>query len=188
MTLDFDHLRKRLQQSLGGDSNGAHIEKVLKERSRQLAALRITPEERQQLGEVVVVRRAESRIAFPIAHVLEVREVRVSRLPHRTRYICGLFPLRGQVHCLVDLRPFMGHATELAHGERTLAVLIQSAPGVLGVRVDEVVGPRTVYADEIDSGRRERRLDFVSDVTRDCVEIIDVDVLIQSKDLRMASA
>ncbi|MCZ7680734.1 MAG: hypothetical protein M5U28_18975 [Sandaracinaceae bacterium] len=33
--------------------------------------------------------------------------------------------MRGHVHCLVDVQPFVGPAEELRHGERALAVLVE---------------------------------------------------------------
>jgi len=191
MSIDFDELRGRLQASLERLERGGgegEVQELLRRRSRQFAALRLEDTTREALDEVIVVRRADSLLAFPIRSTLEVRDVVSARLPHRSQHICGLFQLRGQVYCLVDLQPFVGPATELAHGERGLAVLVQGDRGILGIRIDEVLGPRTVHVDELDTGRRDRRLDFVTNVTRDCVELIDVEALFASPELQMTGA
>ncbi|MCZ7680733.1 MAG: hypothetical protein M5U28_18970 [Sandaracinaceae bacterium] len=51
------------------------------------------------------------------------------------------------------------------------------------MRIDEVMGARAIDATEIDGTERERRLGFVSSVTRDCVEIVDVDALFAASEL-----
>lgn len=190
MSIDFQQLRQRLQTSLDrlkAGSKSADADQVLRQRARHFAALRLESDVRDVLLEAIVVRRSESLLAFPIETAIEVREVVSTRLPHRTRHVCGLFQLRGKVHCLVDLQPFIGPATELAHRDHTLALLIQGQPGLLGLRIDEVLGPRTFYVDELDTGSRDKRLEFVTDVTRDCIEIIDVYTLFASPALRMAA-
>ena len=47
-----------------------------------------------------------------------------------------------------------------------------------GLRIDEVLGSRTIFNDEIDDGLQERELGFVSHVTRDLVQIVDVGTLL----------
>jgi chemotaxis signal transduction protein len=188
MTLNFDELKQRLRESvdrLGTHGDAAQVEWVLRQRTRQLASHGSNVTIRRQVGEVVVVRRAQSQFGFPIQDVDEVREVVVGRLPHRSPHICGLFQLRGQVSCLVDLQPFVGATTELDHHERTLAIVVRAPGGNLGVRIDEVLGPRVLHADEMDPGHRDGRLEFVSAVTRDCVEVVDVATLLASPALKM---
>lgn len=184
MTIDLDALRARLHRSLervaGRDGD---VERTLRERAQQLAAREVKTRQPDIVAHVIVVRRARSILAFPILRVAEVREVVVTRLPQRGRHVCGLFQLRGHVHCLVDVQPFVGPAEELRHGERALAVLVEGSCGALGVRIDEVMGARAIDATEIDGTERERRLGFVSSVTRDCVEIVDVDALFAASEL-----
>lgn len=184
MTIDLDTLRARLHRSLERVARrDGDVERALRERALKLAAREVIPRPPEIVARVIVVRRARSVLALPILRVAEVREVQVTRLPHRGRHVCGLFQLRGHVHCLVDVQPFVGSVEELRHGERALAVLVEGAAGVLGLRIDEVVGARAIDAAEIDGTERERRLGFVSCVTRDCVEIVDVDALFAAAEL-----
>lgn len=188
MPIDLDAMRARLRRSaerLEGRDDRDAVERALRERARRLAARDNDAHDPAIVAHVVAVRRARSLLGFPILRVGEVRDVRVTRLPrldHR-HHVCGLFQLRGQVHCLVDIQPFIGASEELQHGDITLAVLVEGPHGPLGVRVDEVLGVRAIDARELDPSERERRLAFVSCVTRDCVEVIDVDMLFASAEL-----
>jgi chemotaxis signal transduction protein len=188
MTLRFDDIKKRLRvtiDQLAAEDDPTQIEQLLRSRTHAIAAQAQDVATRQQVGEVIVVRRAEALFGFPIGEVEEVREVKIARLPHRTRHICGLLQLRGQILCMVDLQPFVGAATELDHGDRSLILVLRAPGGNLAVRIDEVVGPRTLYVDELDTGHRDGHIEFISAVTRDCVEVVDVGTLLTSPELKM---
>lgn len=184
MSVDFERARKHLGSELERRDR-QDTERLLRERARALASIRLAPPDRRVLTEAIVIRRERSTFAFPTRSVTEVRSVRVTRIPHATRYHSGLFHLRGRVHSLVDLQPFVGAGAELRHGERTLAIVVESGPRALGVRADEILGPRTIYEDELDESQRERKIEFIRFVTRTCEEIIDVDALFESPLIRM---
>lgn len=189
MTVDFRALRLRLQESLERlEHRGrttSEVEAVLLERSRQFAALRLEEQTRETLLDVIVVRRVQSVFGFPIRSVVEVRHATCTRVPHRSPFVCGVFQLRAELQCLVDVQPYIGPATELEHGGRSLALLVRGRAGVLGIRIDQVLGPRTLYIDELDTGRRDRHLEFVTHITQDCVEVVDVETLLASPCLRL---
>ncbi|MBZ0115619.1 MAG: chemotaxis protein CheW [Sandaracinaceae bacterium] len=170
----------------------AEIERILRERAALLASRALTAATREVVARVIAVRRGRSVLALPILAVDEVREARITRLPHRSRHVCGLFQLRGEVIGLVDLAPFYGPTEELRHGEIVLAVVVRAAQGRMGLRVDEVLGPRVIHTDELDTSHRphDREHDhvaheLVAHVTRDCTEILDIDRLFASEALRL---
>lgn len=188
MSDELDTLEARLRHSVERlepkrDRNA--VQRMLRDRARRLAERNVEQTVREVVGEIVVVRRAQSSWGFPLDAVSEVRVVSVTRLPRATEHVCGFFQIRGQVHCLVDLQPFVGEATAPSHGDRAVVAVVERPPRVLGVRVDAVIGARTVFRDEIDATRRERMLELVADVTQDCVQIVDVDALFASEALRM---
>lgn len=187
MNTDFVAHRARIRKSIDRleQVSGATVEEQLRERAKALASLRLRTPDRQLLCEVIVVRRGRTVLGLPIAQAEEVRVVTVSRLPHHARRVAGLFQLRGQVHCLIELEPYGSGSDELRHGERAIVVLLRGTRGALGVRVDEVIGPRSVHADEIDGPHRDRQLEYVRHVTRDCLEIIDVEALLASPSLQL---
>ncbi|MCC6876467.1 MAG: hypothetical protein IT378_19340 [Sandaracinaceae bacterium] len=63
----------------------------------------------------------------------------------------------------------------------------------MGLRVDEVLGPRVIHADELDTSHRSHdrehahdvARELVAHVTRDCTEILDIDRLFASEALRL---
>jgi purine-binding chemotaxis protein CheW len=185
--MDYDLLKQRLHESIerfGSTLDDAGIERILRERGRKLAerAEAVRPE---IYGTVVVARRGSSLLGFPIDRVAEVRVVRVTRLPNAHHYISGVFQLRGQIYALSDLRAFMGEPEPMTHGQVTSAVLLTREEKSIGVRVDEVLGPREIEQRELDRGHRDGRLELIADVTHDCVEIMDVDAFFASPHLRV---
>lgn len=185
MTVDFDALRARLGASFERLDDAANVERVLRARARSAAARALEVVEREVVAGVVVVRRARSTWGIPMASLEEVREVLVTRLPHASPTVVGLFHRRGQIASLVDLQPLVGPSDALGHGDRVLVAVVRSGSHVLGLRIDEVVGPRDVYADEVDTASVERRLAIVARVTRDCVEILDVPAIFEARALRL---
>lgn len=157
----------------------ASLEALLRERARSLAERRLETVHRDVLEHVIAVRRGRSSFGVPIGAVEEVRRVRVVPVPGAGGHAPAIFALRGRIHGLVDLQALTG-APEIATGAETLALVAAGADGrTLGLRIDEVVGPRTVLADEVDRARRDRRLGFVAAVTTDCLEVIDVAALFE---------
>ncbi|MBC7170827.1 MAG: CheW domain-containing protein [Polyangiaceae bacterium] len=188
MSLDFALLRQRLEESFArsaGPEDDAAIEQLLRARGQELAARTLEEVKPDVFGTVVVARRRETMLAFRIECLREIRSVRLTRLPHATRSVCGIFQLRGQLFSLVDLRSLVGESEPLVHGAAVLVAMLEHDGKVLGVRIDEVIGPRVVLVEELDRGHRERPIDFVQEVTRDCVEILDVPAVFACRDFHM---
>jgi chemotaxis signal transduction protein len=185
--MDYELLKQRLHESierLESNLDDAAIERVLRERGRRLAerAEAVRPE---IYGTVIVARRGATLLGFPIDHVSEVRVVKVTRLPHAQRYVSGVFQLRGQLYALSDLRSFLDEHEPMTQGQITSAVLLTQRGKSLGVRVDEVIGPREIELRELDRGHRDGRLELIAEITHDCIEILDVDAFFASPHLRM---
>lgn len=153
-------------------------QRVLVERATALANRRKRAAERKIYREVTVVRRAATTLGLPTERVQEIRRVQLTALPHSNATVVGLFQIRGQVHVMVDVGPLLGVAAPLKAGESTLVALIEGEQGRIGLRIDEAVGPRTVYEDELDNDIAARRNDFVAAVTRDLLAVVDCGVLL----------
>ena len=139
----------------------------------------------RQRGSHVVMRRGDLVFATPVLATREVRQVQVARLPGSGEVIVGLFQLRGRTCSLVDIAPIAGPTEALTHAAESLVVVVSASPGDLGLRIDEVIGPRTIFIDEIDEGLDERTLKFVSHMTRDLVHVLDVEALMASPEVRI---
>jgi len=182
MNLDFDVARARLAEAerrLVGGLTEEERREVLKARAVALArrGRRNAGEEQERLAETIVVRRGELCFAFPVDAVEEIRRVHVSALPHSTPVLRGLFQIRGRPYCLADLAPFFDAAPDECP-EETLVAVVTGRPGPLGLRIDEVLGPRTLFPQDLDTGLKRRRAAFVRAVTRDLVHLVDVEELL----------
>lgn len=141
--------------------------------------------ERSVAAEVVVARRGGARLGLDIEHIAEFRRTPVTPLPGAPAAITGLFQTRGTTHCCVDLLTLLtGERPSLDERELLIGV-IHTPAGPLGLRFDEVLGPRTVYADEVDGSRRPEEHSVVSLVTRDLLQIIDHRRLCDAPEIRV---
>lgn len=152
--------------------------RILTERAAALAARRKKAAERSVFREVTVVRRAGATLGLPTQCVQEIRRVQLTALPQATDTVIGLFQIRGQVHVMLDIAPLLGAATPLRAGEPTLVALVEGAQGRIGLRIDEAVGPRIIFNDELDNDIAAGRNDFVAAVTRDLLAVVDCDALL----------
>jgi len=185
--VSFEKLRERLRSCIDRSSDVASsvsVEQTLKARSRELAAKRLEPVTRERLGDVIVVRRAQVRLAASVEVCSEVRLVKLCHLPGSNRTVCGLFQIRGRVHAMIDVAHHFTTAEPLEHRQQCLVLLLRGNAGELGLRIDELLGPRSVYADELQEDLAEKSVEFVSQVTRDLVHIIDVEALMDSPEIR----
>lgn len=178
------HLHEALRDVTGGDG-GVDAEELLRRRAADLAARRLEAEEREILGDVVVVRREGVLLGTPLSTTSEVRNVEVVALPGSGSVVNGVFHIRGNVFSLVDLAQFFGDAAPIRHGEETPVVVISGSPGDLGLRIDEIVGPRRIFVDEIDDGLQRRKLSFVEHITHDLVHILDIEALTTSQEVQI---
>lgn len=152
--------------------------RVLAERAAALASRRKKAAARSIFREVTVVRRAGTTLGLPTQSVQEIRRVTLTALPHASHTVVGLFQIRGQVHVIIDIGPLLGTAAPLRPGEATLVALVEGPQGRIGLRIDEAVGPRTVFDDELDHDIALGRNDFVAAVTRDLLAVVDCDALL----------
>jgi len=191
MTIEFEQARRLLEEQtrqLGTELEPEVRRHILQERARRVAARSDREETRELLAEVVAVRRGDELWGFPMAAVREVRKLAVCTLPGLGNALQGLVHVRGEAVSIVDLQALTGSVSPVAHGETLLAVLLAGAPGTLGVRVDEVLGRRTVWSEECSgAGDGDKRHDFVTAVTRDLLAVVDVDRLLSRPEISVAA-
>ncbi len=183
MSVDFEELKRRTSASLTqAEPEGARLESLLRERSAGLAAREQTITHRAIHADVVVVRRGSVLLAFPVAVLQEIRSVECVLVSHATAWIPAFFQVRGRIGTLCDLQPFFGTSVAEPISRATVA-MVDFEGRVLGVRVDEVIGPRIIYEDECTEGLQGREVPFLSAVTRDLVLVIDPLRLFQRPEL-----
>lgn len=185
MMADTGRLKRMLGQARERlrDSSESNSEEILRRRSRELAARELEPQASEVFAEVVVVRRVDLVLAVPVAEAREVRRVEVTGLPGSTGHVNGVFQIRGKVLSLVDLAPYCSEAEPLTHGDQTLVIVVGRGDRFLGLRIDEIDGPRTILTTEIDGEFRGRELPFVRHVTRDLAHVVDVETLLTAPEV-----
>jgi len=153
---------------------------TLKERARELGARDAeTGSMGEQLEDVVVAVRNEVRYGFSVRNVREIRRVEVSRLPHAPVACDGLAHVRGEIFAVVDLESLRGARERIAHGAEALVMILELKRRPLAIRIDAIVGARTLYGDDrIADGDEDSAVErLVAYATRDYVNVIDLGAL-----------
>jgi chemotaxis signal transduction protein len=166
----------------------AEVEAELRARRERLERRTHAERERPVAAEVIVARRGTALLGVPIEHAAEFRRAPVTLLPGVPAAVTGLFQIRGYTHCCVDLLPILTGERAPVDGQIVLIGVLHTPRGPLGLRFDEVIGPRTVHCDEIDRSLQHSSGAVVAMVTRDLLEIIDVRRLCESPDIRAAAS
>jgi chemotaxis signal transduction protein len=179
--IDFSVLKdtnRILGEVISGKYDQQEIEGLLRERARRLSERRAQSVQREVLDTVVVARRNESAFGFPVHSVREVQLVEPEPIPHATAVVVGSFQVRGQLRCLIDMQPLISRAGPQRNEPIGLAVTVTGPPGEVSVGVDEIIGTRIVYRDEIADDLANRSASFISAVTKDLLSIVDVQELL----------
>lgn len=164
-------------------SDRADREQVLEERARALAARRVD-ERREPLLTVVAVRAGGQLFGLPLAALAEVAPMRpIAHLAALPPWLPGLVQVRGELVSVLDLAHWFQVPGTPA--PRNLA-LVSHRRRLLALLVDEVLGARVVYADEV-AGEllrdHEARGRPVRTVTRDLMLVLDPERLFAHPDV-----
>lgn len=147
---------------------------VLKRRARKLADREVKVDARIEAAQVVHARRGELALGFSVDSVREVRRVPVSPLPEAPTGVVGFFQVRGQPFALADLQALEGRGAPSLGGTEALAVLVEFEGRPLGVVIDEIVGVRTVFEDEVRDGDADPEGRVFAYATPDFLNVIDI--------------
>lgn len=159
---------------------------VLKARARMLAKPHKRIEIKTDLLEVVEFVLAGETYAIPTSEIREVHYLKdVAKLPSSPNFIVGMVNLRGQIILVIDIRRFF----ELPQSDFAVfnkLIVIEKKDTVLGLTADEVIGVREIEQTSIHpslpslAGKRAR---FIHGITTDRVTILDVEKMLQDKEL-----
>jgi chemotaxis signal transduction protein len=185
----WSDLHERLRRALDAmdASRATANDELWRQRSRSLTGRSQETLERDLFDHVIVARRGGVLLAVPVAAASEVRQVECVPVPGGGDVVAGVFQVRGRVYGLVDLAPFFAQPEASTAGGGSFALMVTGEAGQLGLRVDEPIGLRHVWSDELDDGLGEHQLEFVSRVTRDLVHILDVEALMTSPAVRVTA-
>lgn len=161
----------------------AAVERVLDERARALAARR-TDERREALVSVVAVRAGGQLFGLPLAALAEVVPMRpIAHLAALPPWLPGLVQVRGELVSVLDLAHWF--QVPGTPSPRSLA-LVSHQRRLLALLVDEVLGARVVFTDEVAAELlrdHEARARPVQAVTRDLLLVLDAERLFSHPDV-----
>lgn len=191
MSVNFQEVRDSIykaQQMLDGVVlDAAGQQKLLEARAARFAEDRSSDLHKSAKYSVIEVRRGEHRLGLPSSAMREVRTVKICVLPHSRSTIVGLFHIRGETFCAIDLLPMLRAADPvvLAHGDNCMVAVVENENGKIGLRIDEVIGPRTIAEDEVANELDEAGIDFIEAVTDDLLSVVELDKLLSRSEVIM---
>lgn len=181
---DLDEIRRcneQLKELISEEVDERSLMKILDERRGMMSRRRESRVEREIQADVIVSRSGDVMLGFPVEFVKEVHKNYAIPLAHGTDIVVGLYQSRGQVCTLVDILPLLGRT---AAGRSALGsgfiVLLSCETREIGVLVDELIGRRIIYQDEIARGHDEEKSGIVASISKDLVSIIDTKALFAS--------
>lgn len=159
---------------------------VLKTRARMLAKPHRTEETKTDVVEVVQFILSGENYAVETCDIREVQYLKdVTKLPSTPSFVVGVISLRGQIITIIDIRRFFElPKTDFAVFNKV--ILVEKGDVVLGFIADEVTGVRLIEHSAIQlslptlAGKRAK---FLRGITTDRVTILDVEKMLQDKDL-----
>lgn len=182
--IDLEEIRRcnaRLKALIAEEIDESALRVILDKRKELISGRRERYVKRDTLSDVVISRRGEIAFGFPVESVKEVRKNYSVPLVHGNQVVVGLFQARGQIHTLVDILPLIDQTiTGQAALDGGYIMHLTCEKRDVGVVVDEIVGCRTLYLDEIASGRADDSNGIVSSISKDLVSVIDVKALFSS--------
>lgn len=131
---------------MSSDSSPEQVEQLLARRAEVLAR-RADRTERELLARVVSLKAGGQRFGVPVTAFEELMPMRpIAHLASLPPWLAGLVQVRGELVSVLDLAQWF--QVPGASSPRVLALLSDEGR-LLAVLVDEVLGFRDVYADEV---------------------------------------
>lgn len=156
--------------------------RVLRERAKKIAERSGHGATREVHAQAVIVSVGAELFAIPSNGARELLPMpHVTRLPGMPRWVRGIAYCRGEIVSAIDLGAWFGIATR---GEARYLALLRGPEGFLGLGVEEVMGFRTLYADEITAGDTGSHRP-IAGITKDLVALLDITKLLGSEDVRV---
>jgi purine-binding chemotaxis protein CheW len=166
--------------------------KIWERRAKQLAK----PPEIEAVGatiDLLVFRLGKERYGVNVANVREIYPLeKITPVPRTPKFVVGVFSARGRILSVVDLHAFWGMTPNKITEDSELIAVVNTMPSSdmtdmeLGILADQVEDVITVFRDEIDPSfitRSNTAADYMQGITGDLLEVIDLNVLLEDKQL-----
>jgi len=177
---EIKRCNERLKELIAEEIDESALMSILDKRKELMSKKRERYTDREVLSDVIVCRCGDVMLGFPVTFVKEVRKNYSVPLAHSNEIVVGLFQARGQVHTLVDILPMVGQTkADRSALKSPYIVHLSFDTRDIGVVVDELEGCRTLYKDELTSGRDEQN-GIISSISKDLVSVIDVKAVFSS--------
>jgi purine-binding chemotaxis protein CheW len=178
--------RKMTEAGIDWTLTGEEKNKILKERTRKLAASVKTEEVREENLEVVEFLLSQERYGFELQYIREVYPLKdFTPIPCTPAFVLGVINVRGQILSIIDMGRFFDLPQE---GITNLnkVIILRSDDMEFGILADEISGVRMIPVSEIQQSLPTLtglRAEYLKGVTNDRVTILDAKKILTDKNL-----
>jgi len=159
-------------------------ERILEERARRLAQKIGDDKNRSSLLTAAIITAGGSRFAVPAEFVREIIRIpQIMKLPGLPPWLPGFIHLRGELICLADVSHWFNTEASNCAG---FVVVVQGAPGPLGLLADEIAGFKEILSEDLAENlmdKDENKSKPLKFVTKDLTLAIDVNRLLNDPDV-----
>jgi purine-binding chemotaxis protein CheW len=177
----------RLQQSINGNwqPDAEHIQTILHERARDLAAPLESESAAQQFVELIEFSLARERYGIASAFVREVYPLtHLTPVPCTPDFVLGIINVRGEIISVIDIRKFFAlPAAGLT--DLNKVIILHNSKMIFGVLADFIVDVRAIALTAIQpaSNIGGIRADYLAGVTAEGMAVIDTEKLLADKNI-----
>jgi purine-binding chemotaxis protein CheW len=173
----LEESRRALEETLAHDP--ARVQAAYRERARRLARP-ADPLGHVPIVRILVFRAAGGRYGVELAALSEiVSKPRVARVPGAPAQLAGVFQVRGEIRPAWDFARLIGSAG--AAGDGGAVLLVASAAGEIGLRVDEVEGIMEIRRADLAPPLEDRP--HVKWITPELIVVVDPEKLLKKEDI-----
>jgi len=171
------------------EEDRSKYDEILQSRSETLARSADDGLEREVDCTVVLIAIGSEKLGLPTESLREiVKTPPLASLPDLPPWLPGMVQMRGELVGVVDLARWFGIAGD---ADPELLAIVEGPEGPLALRIEQVLGFRQVFVDEIvetfDRGASDSERPIRA-MTKDLVTLVDLSRLLASEQIIVGSA
>ncbi len=146
-----------------------------------------------QTVDLLVFRLGKERYGINVLNVKEIYPLeQLTPVPRAPNFVAGVFSARGRILSAIDLHAFLGMPPREYKEDAKVIVVTNTNPSSdmtdmeLGILANEIEDVITIFKEDIILSlltRSGTATDYIEGVTRDLLEVLDLNILLENKRL-----
>jgi purine-binding chemotaxis protein CheW len=189
--VDWEKVKSRINATIAGMDEEAKLSpaeksRILRARTRELAATSGVDEQVKDCLEVILFRLADETYGIGKDFVAEVYPLKdVTPLPCTPSYVVGLINVRGEIKTMIDIRKFF-NLPDKGLSERSRVILVETHSMEVGILADDVLGINSLSRKNIQAHLTtltDKRAKYTQGVSTGQVVILDIEKILSDENI-----